>query len=116
MSLRVAAVVAAMLGGALWIFRWVADGSMAIHWAGLVLVALSLAPVGASLVGAVLPLRVVVAVAFPVLVASLVELLRPGGDPGWYGGVLGVLAVVVAVGALAATTQPVASPSRHRAS
>lgn len=115
MSLRVAAVAAAVLGGALWIFRWVADAPSTVHWVGLVLISLSLAPVGASLVGSVLPLRVVVAVALPVLVASLVELLRPGADAGWYGGVLGVLTVVLAVGVLAVTAQPAEVVGRRRA-
>lgn len=114
-SLVTAAVASAVIGGGLWIFRWVADASVAVHWVGLVLVALALAPVGARLVSGVVALRVLVAVAFPLLVASMVELLRPASDPGWYGGLLGVVAVVVAVGTLAATAQPPVVESRHRA-
>jgi hypothetical protein len=114
MSVRVAAVAAAVLGGALWIFRSLADAPVAVHWVGLVLVAGSLAPVGARLVSGVVPVRVVVAVALPLLVASLVELVRPA-DPGWFDGVLGAVTVVVAVGVLAATAQPAVAESRHRA-
>ena len=114
-SLVTAAIASAIVGGGLWIFRWVADAPVAVHWVGLVLLALALAPVGARLVSAVVPLRVLVAIAFPLLVASLVELLRPSSDPGWYGGLLGVVAVVVAVGTLAATAQPAEVESRHRA-
>lgn len=115
MSPRLAAVASAMIGGGLWIFRWVAEAPVAVHWVGLVLVALALVPVGARLVSGVAPLRVVVAVALPLLVATLVELVRPASDAGGVGALLGVVTVVVAVGAMAATAQPAVAESRHRA-
>jgi hypothetical protein len=98
MNLRLIALVAAVLGGLLWIVRWLTDGSAlsdGLYWAGLVAVAVALAGAGAGLVrSSALPLRALVAVALPLLVWSVVAVLRPAG-PAAVDGLLGLVAVAV---------------------
>lgn len=101
MSLRLLAIAAALLGGLVWIVGWVNDGPAALHWVGLALLGVATAGVGAGLVSSsAVPVRVVVALGFPLLVLSLVELVRPQPDPTRFGAILGVLMALAAVGAL----------------
>jgi hypothetical protein len=98
MSLRVVAAVGGVLGGGCWVARWVAGDPAwgdAAHWAGLGLLALALAVVGAGLVSrSALWLRVIVAVAFPVLVWSVYTVVRGSGDGVGLDGALGAVAML----------------------
>lgn len=95
MTPRLLALAAGALGGLLWIARLVVD-SPVLHWAGLALVAVALAFAGAGLVrSSALPLRLVVAIAFPLLVWSVVEVGRPDDDA-WYDAAWGLVALAVA--------------------
>ncbi len=98
MSLRVLAAVVGVLGGGCWVARWVADDptwGVRAHWAGLGLLALALAVVGAGLVSrSALWLRVIVAVAFPALVWSVYTVVRGSGDGLALDGAVGAVAVV----------------------
>ena len=87
MSLSRPAYAAAVLGGLVWVGRWlldplVGDGTSGVlHWAGVACFAVALAAAGAGLVNqSATPLRLLVAVALPLLVWSVVEVLRPAGD------------------------------------
>ena len=101
MSLRVLAAAVGVLGGGCWIARWAAGDPAwggAAHWAGLVLLALALAVVGAGLVSrSALWLRVIVAVAFPALVWSVYTVVRGSGDGVGLDGVVGAVAVAWSV-------------------
>ncbi|GAA1476800.1 hypothetical protein GCM10009623_12460 [Nocardioides aestuarii] len=98
MSLRVLAAAVGVLGGGCWIARWAAGDPTwgdATHWAGLVLLAVALAVVGAGLVSrSALWLRVIVAIAFPALVWSVYAVVRGSGDAFALDGVVGAVAVV----------------------
>lgn len=102
MNLRVLAAVAGVLGGAWWVVRWVTDlaGDVpgwadAAHWAGLGLLGVGLAGVGAGLVSrSALWLRAIVAVAFPLLVWSVYSVVKGTGDDLRLDGVLGVVAIL----------------------
>lgn len=107
MSLTRPAYVAALLGGLVWIARWLADAALTdgtsglLHWVGTGLFALALAVAGASLVSSSAPpLRALVAVAFPLLMWSVVEFVRPADDA-LFLGLLGALGASVAVVGLA---------------
>ncbi len=107
MNLPTTARVAGLLGGLLWIVRVVLDRAGlsseldALHWSGLVLLAVALAAVGAGLVSkSATWLRIVVAVAVPLLVWSVVEVVRPVGDALAFDGVLGAIVVLAALGSL----------------
>ena len=107
MNLRTVTTVtmgAGVLGGLCWLLRLVLDlagtddGGLVdvLEWAGFVLVAIALAALGAGLVGkSELWLRAIVAVAFPLLVWSVLEVLRQAGNPAVVDGILG--AVVLAI-------------------
>ena len=109
MTPRSLAPRAAALGGALWTVRWLIGGPEVdrsagdvLHWLGLVLLALTPAVVGAGLVSrSAAALRALVAIAFPVLVWSVVEVVRPSGDAHVFDGILGVIALVAALVVLA---------------
>ncbi|PVG84563.1 hypothetical protein DDE18_02870 [Nocardioides gansuensis] len=109
MTPRSLAPPAAALGGAFWTVRWLMGGPEVdrsagdvLHWLGLVLLALALAVVGAGLVSrSAAGLRALVAVAFPVLVWSVVEVVRPSGDAHVFDGLVGVIALVAALVVLA---------------
>jgi hypothetical protein len=98
MSLRVLAAVGGVLGGGCWVARWIAGDpgwGEAAHWAGLVLLAVALAVVGAGLVSrSALWLRAIVAVAFPLLVWSVYTVVRGSGDGIGLDGVVGAVALV----------------------
>ncbi|MCW2797411.1 hypothetical protein [Nocardioides sp.] len=74
MSLRVPAALAGLLGGACWVARAFAD-SEGLRWAGLALLGLALVATGAGLVKAAW-LGLIVGVAFPVLIWSVLEVLH----------------------------------------
>ena len=105
MNLRTVTMVSGVVGGLCWVAGLVVDlvgsdsGPLvdALHWAGLVLLAIALAGIGAGLVGRVLWLQAIVAVAFPLLVWSVLEVLHPAGDPEIIDGIFG--AAMVAIGA-----------------
>lgn len=116
MSLRLLATAAAVVGGLVWVIRWVSDGPSPLHWVGLVLLGVAVAVIGSGLVRAsAVPLRVVVAVAFPLLVLSLVELLRPQPDSVRFDGVLGVLMLLGAGAVQMARPREQAHQGRRRA-
>ncbi|GGO78975.1 hypothetical protein [Nocardioides deserti] len=94
---------AGALGGLAWLARWPlgdssTDGAAAdaTYWLGLVALAVSLAAYGAALVK-VAWLQVVVALALPVLVWSVLEVLRGDGDGLVVDAVVGLVLLVVAV-------------------
>jgi hypothetical protein len=78
--------LAGVLGGLTWVVRhFVGVGGVggvdALRWPGLVLLGLALAGAGAALVSSSAGwLRLIVAVAVPVLVWSVVEVLHDSGD------------------------------------
>ncbi len=121
MSLRVLATVATLLGGVCWTARWVADlAGNGAGWAdpadlaGLALLALGLAGVGAGLVSrSALWLRAIVAVAYPLLVWSVYSVIRGDGDAVTLNGVLGVFAVLAALGALLRARRSRPPVARH---
>lgn len=102
MNLRVLGLVAGLLGGLCWAVRWGVElAGSSPSWgdtaqlAGLVLIGLALAVVGAGLVSrSAVWLRVLVAVAFPLLVWSVYLVVRGDSDGVTLDGVLGALAVV----------------------
>ena len=110
MNLRTVTMGAGVLGGACWLLRLVLDvagtddGSFValLEWAGLVLVGVALGALGAGLVGkSELWLRAIVAVAFPLLVWSVLEVLRPAGNPAVIDGLLGVVVLAICARRLA---------------
>lgn len=100
MNLRVLAAAAGLLGGVCWLARWIADltageptWGQPAHLAGLVLLGLALAGVGAGLVSSSAPwLRVLVAVAFPALVWSVYLVVKGEGEAVSLDGVIGAVA------------------------
>ena len=104
MNLRTVTLWSGVLGGSCWVVRagldlaGTDDGALvdALHWGGLVLLALALAGYGAGLESrSAAWLRLIVAVAFPLLVWSVLEVLRRAGDPAVIDGVLGLALLVV---------------------
>ncbi len=104
MNLRTVTMVSGVVGGLCWVARLVVDlvgsdsGSVldALQWAGLVLLAIALGSLGAGLVGkSELWLQAIVAVAFPLLVWSVLEVLHPAGDPEIIDGVFGLAMVAI---------------------
>jgi hypothetical protein len=101
MNVRPLARVCGLLGGASWLARAVlGDGSLgeALQWIGLVLLFVGLFGLGTLFVskGAVW-LQVIVGVAFPLLVWSVVEVVNRAGDPVIINAVVGVLVAVACV-------------------
>ncbi len=109
MNLRVLASVAGLLGGACWVVLWTADlaGSTLgwaddAHLAGLVLLGLALAGLGAGLVSrSAIWLRLIVGLALPLLVWSVYSVLQGDSDQTLLlDGVVGIVAILVALAAL----------------
>lgn len=93
-----------LLGGLVWIVRWLLAGSGdavlgATYGAGLALLAIGLAGAGSGLAGATW-LRALVAVCFPLLAWSVLMVLHESGDEVRVDGLVGVAAVLVWVPAL----------------
>ncbi|WP_309649314.1 hypothetical protein [Nocardioides sp.] len=100
MPLTLLARVAGVLGGLCLLVR-AAAGVDALRWPGLVLLALALAALGAGLVSTSATwLRAIVAVALPVLVWSVVEVVGGEGDGRVVDAVAGVVVALVCVRAL----------------
>jgi hypothetical protein len=105
MSLRSVATAFGLVGGLCWLVRAFSDHEV-LGWAGFVLLGVASAAAGAALVSSsVVPLRLFVAVAFPLLVWSVLELVRDAGVDRSIDGGFGAAAVVVAVAAF--LTRPV---------
>jgi hypothetical protein len=97
MSLRSVATAGGLFGGLCWVVRVVSDHEV-LELAGLILIGIASAAAGAALVSSsAVPLRVFVAIAFPLLVWSVVELLRDAGPDRWIDVGFGAAAVVAAV-------------------
>ena len=102
MSLRVLALVAGLLGGGCWVARWGTDlaGSAptwtdTAYWIGLGLLGVALACAGGGLVSrSAIWLRLIVALAFPVLVWSVYAVVKGDDDALLLDGVLGAVAIV----------------------
>ena len=92
--MRPVARVCGVLGGACWLVRVGFDGTLgdALQWAGMALLLVGLFGLGTAFVskGAVW-LQVIVGIAFPLLVWSVVEVVRGAGDPAVVNAVAGVL-------------------------
>ena len=120
MQLRTAGSVAGLLGGLCWVVRWVADlaggapgWGEAAHWAGLVLLVLALAVVGAGLVSrSAAWLRVIVAVCFPLLAWSVYTVVRGTEQDVTVDGVLGAIAGIAFVATLL-RSRPRSRPQPH---
>lgn len=105
MSLRSVATACGLVGGLCWVVRALVDQDVLL-WAGLALLGVAAAAAGAALVSSsAVPLRVLVAVAFPLLVWSVLELVRDAGPDRSVDAAFGAAAVVVSV--VAFLTRPV---------
>jgi len=124
MSLRVVALVTGLLGGGCWVARWGADlagssptWSDTAYWVGLGLLGLALACAGGGLVSrSARWLRLIVALAFPLLVWSVYAVVKGDGDDVMLDGVLGAVAIVgsVALFALASRHAAGSEPPPRR--
>jgi hypothetical protein len=124
MNPRTTGSVAGVLGGLCWVVRWGADRAgddpswgEPVRWAGLVLLALGLAVAGAGLVSrSALWLRVIVAVAVPLLAWSVYSVVRGAEEDITLDGVLGAVACVgfgVALLRRRPPSRPQPDPVRH---
>lgn len=119
MKLRVLAAVTALLGGACWAARWVADlagigagWADTVYLAGLVLLILTLAGVGAGLVSSSAAwLRVIVVIACPLLAWSVYSVVKGDGERVTLDGVLGAAAMLAAFVVLARSRH--SRPAEH---
>jgi len=123
MNLRALARVSGLLGGACWVARMLLDrggsgGGMtdALHWAGLVLLLVALFGLGTTFVskGAVW-LEVIVGIAFPLLVWSVLEVVHSAGDPVVIDAVVGILVAGVCLLALGQSGGGDEKPPRRHA-
>jgi hypothetical protein len=112
-----------LVGGLCWLVRFVVDlagsgtGGLAdvLYWFGLVLLAVARAATGAGLVSrSAVWLRTIVAVAFPLLVWSVLEVLHPAGNPRAIDGVFGLVMVGVSAAGLR-TARPAGRPRSRSA-
>ncbi len=105
MNLRVLGAAAGVLGGACWVVRWGADLAGDVpgwadgaYGAGLGLLGVAFAGVGAGLVSrSATWLRLIVALAFPLLVWSVYSVVNGSGDDLRLDGILGVVAILGSV-------------------
>lgn len=107
MDLRAIARWAGLVGGLAWLTRYLLDLAGAgqsilslLYWVGLLLLFAAMASMGAGLVSATW-LRAIVAVAYPLLVWSVLEVLHPVGNAYAIDGFFGLLAAVIAGVAIA---------------
>jgi uncharacterized membrane protein HdeD (DUF308 family) len=97
MSLRSVATAFGVVGGLCWVVRYFSDREV-LEPAGLILLGIASAAAGAALVNrSAVPLRLFVAVAFPLLVWSVLELVRDAGPDRSIDAGFGAAAVVSAV-------------------
>jgi len=105
MTLRSVATAFGLVGGACWVVRLFLDQDV-LGLAGFVLLGVGAAAAGAALVSSsAVPLRAFVAIAFPLLVWSVLEVVRDTGSDRSVDGMFGAAAVVVA--SVAWLTRPV---------
>jgi hypothetical protein len=98
------AAAGGLLGGLCWVGALWAD---ALVWAGAVLLGLAVLGTGAALVSrSAMWLRVIVAVCFLALAASVVQVLRDNLDEGIVLAAAGAVAVIVAALALSRRPEP----------
>ena len=122
MNLRAVTLVFGVAGGLCWSTRLVLHltetGGSGLHdglqWAGLVLLAVAMVGFGAGLVSSSAAwLRVIVGIAFPALIWSLLEVFRPVADTEVVDGVLGAIVLVVSLLGLRRRPARSEPPSRH---
>jgi hypothetical protein len=124
MSLRVLALVTGLLGGGCWVARWGADlagspptWSDTVYWVGLGLLGLALACAGGGLVSRSAGwLRLIVALAFPLLVWSVYAVVKGDADDVRLDGVLGGVAIVASVALFALASRHAAGSEPPRRS
>jgi hypothetical protein len=105
MSLRSVATAFGLVGGLCWVIRAFSDQEV-LGPTGFVLLGIGAAAAGAALVSSSAPpLRVFVAIAFPLLVWSVLEIARDNGVDRSVDGIFGAAGVVVAL--VAFLTRPV---------
>lgn len=122
MKLRNIAHLAGAVGGLCWIVRLpldAADLAQAaldpLRWVGLGLVAIALAGAGTGLVSkSAVWLRVIVGVALPALVWSVLEVVRAGGDALVVDAIVGAAVLAVSVIGLRRNSRAVNSHSGSR--
>ncbi|MCW2850944.1 MAG: hypothetical protein JWM84_608 [Nocardioides sp.] len=102
--------LAGVLGGLAWLVRHVA-GMEQLRWPGLALLGVALAAAGAGLVSSSAAwLRVIVAVCFPVLVWSVVEVLHESAEDALVDAVAGAaIALVCLLGWARGSRRPAGS-------
>ena len=119
MNVRPLARICGVIGGVCWLARWLlGDGVMAdvLQWAGLLLLFVGMFGLGTALVGkGEVWLQVIVGVAFPLLVWSVVEVLHASGDPVAINAVAGVLIGVACFLALGSKGDGGERPPRRHA-
>jgi hypothetical protein len=97
MNVRPVARICGLLGGACWLARAFFDGTLGdvLQWGGLGLLLVGLFGLGTTFANkSVVWLQVIVGVAFPLLVWSVVEVLARAGDPVVINAVVGVVVAV----------------------
>jgi hypothetical protein len=110
MSLRSFATACGLAGGLCWVVRAFSDHEI-LELAGLILIVIASAAAGAALVSSsAVPLRLFVAVAFPLLLWSVLELVRDAGSDRSIDAGFGAAAVVAA---LVAWVRRPAGSGRH---
>lgn len=109
MDLHRLARTAGLVGGLFWLAGLVLElatssagaADAILHWTGFVLLAVALVGAGVGLVSSSAPwLRAIVAVAFPLLVWSVLEVLHPTGNPRVVDGIFGSVMSLVALAQL----------------
>jgi hypothetical protein len=119
MNVRPLARVCGLLGGLCWVARWVLGGGTfgdLLQWVGLLLLFVGLFGLGTALVNkSIIWLQVIVGVAFPLLVWSVVEVLHASGDPVVINAIVGILIAVACVLALGAEGDGGERPPRRHA-
>lgn len=115
MNLRTVSCLAGIAGGLVWVARaFVGEEPTILYWIGVALLAVWLAAAGASLVKkGTWWLRLIVAVALPLLAWSIYAAVRPATDPLLLDAVVGGLAIVVAVLVLVLAPAPARSHGSH---
>ena len=122
MNLRAVALVSGVAGGLCWSTRLVlhlteigGTGLLdALQWAGLALLAVAMVGFGAGLVSSSAAwLRVIVGIAFPALIWSLLEVFRPVADTEVVDGVFGAIVLVLSLLGLRRRPARSEPPPRH---
>lgn len=123
MNVRAMARVAGLIGGGCWVARLLLDrtaggGEMVdlLYWVGLVPVFVALFGLGTMFVNkGEIWLQVIVGIAFPLLVWSLVEVLHAAADPALIDAVVGLLIAGAALRVLGHSGSGDEKPPRRHA-